>query len=89
MQRFQSLARELAEDDEGVSLLAMLLDDTYHEWMHHPPKLEAVGTKAKRKESKPRRRRSGSQRGRSGGQGRSSGSGRQRNRSRGGNKKKQ
>ena len=56
MQRFIPLVKELAEDEEGQSLLAMLLDDTYHEWMHHPPKMEAVGTKAKRKESKPRNR---------------------------------
>ena len=56
MQRFMPLVKELAEDEEGQSLLAMLLDDTYHEWMHHPPKMEAVGTKAKRKEGKPRSR---------------------------------
>jgi ATP-dependent RNA helicase DeaD len=56
MQRFLPLVKELAEDEEGQSLLAMLLDDTYHEWMHHPPKMEAVGTKAKRKENKPRKK---------------------------------
>jgi ATP-dependent RNA helicase DeaD len=66
MQRFIPLVKELAEDEDGQSLLALLLDDTYHAWMHNPPDLPAVGTKAKRKESKPRRGgRSRSNRGRS------------------------
>jgi len=30
MQRFMPLARQLAESDEGLALLAMLLDDNYH-----------------------------------------------------------
>jgi ATP-dependent RNA helicase DeaD len=65
MQRFIPLVKEMAAEEEGQALLAMLLDDTYHAWMHHPPKLEAVGTKAPRKESKPRdERRQGSGRGR-------------------------
>ena len=59
MQRFIPFVQELAQEEEGQALLAMLLDDTYHEWMHHPPKLKAVGTKAKRKESKPRKRSGG------------------------------
>jgi ATP-dependent RNA helicase DeaD len=75
MQRFIPLVEELSESEEGRSLLVMLLDDTYHKWMHNPPKLEAVGTKAKRKESKPRG-------GRSGGRGKSSGSNRNRSRNR-------
>lgn len=54
MQRFIPLVEELAKDEEGQRLLAMLLDDTYHAWMHNPPKLPAVGTKAVRKGSKPR-----------------------------------
>jgi len=54
MQRFIPLVEELAKEEEGRELLAMLLDDTYHVWMHNPPKLPAVGTKAKRKGSKPR-----------------------------------
>jgi len=54
MQRFIPLVQELAEEEEGQALLAMLLDDTYHDWMHHPPKLTAVGTQAKRKEPKRR-----------------------------------
>ncbi|MBN2045672.1 MAG: DEAD/DEAH box helicase [Anaerolineales bacterium] len=89
MQRFLPLVKELAEDEEGISLLAMLLDDTYHEWMHHPPKLEAVGTKAKRKESKPRgQRRSGSGQGGSGRQEKGRGSGRRENWSRSNKQKK-
>ncbi len=52
MQRFIPLVKTLAEDEEGQKLLALLLDDTYHEWMHNPPKLPAVGTKASRKQSK-------------------------------------
>ena len=55
MQRFIPLVKDLSEDEEGQSLLAMLLDDTYHAWMHHPPKMDAIGTKAKRKESKAQR----------------------------------
>lgn len=39
MQRFIPLAKELAEDESGQALLAMLLDDTYHDWMHHPPEM--------------------------------------------------
>ncbi|PKO15413.1 MAG: ATP-dependent helicase [Chloroflexi bacterium HGW-Chloroflexi-10] len=35
MQRFLPLVKELAEEEDGVALLAMLLDDTYHDWMHH------------------------------------------------------
>ena len=39
MQRFVPLAKQLAEDEDGLALLTMLLDDTYHEWMHHPPEV--------------------------------------------------
>ncbi|MCE5207920.1 MAG: DEAD/DEAH box helicase [Chloroflexi bacterium] len=59
MQRFIPLAREIAEDDDALAVLAMLLDDTYHEWMHHPPEMEPIGTTAKRPEG--RRKDSGSQ----------------------------
>jgi ATP-dependent RNA helicase DeaD len=66
MQRFIPLVKDLAEDEESQQLLALLLDDTYHAWMHNPPKLPAVGTKVSRKKSKPRSRsRSSSQRKRS------------------------
>jgi ATP-dependent RNA helicase DeaD len=63
MQRFVPLAKELAEDEDGIALLAMLLDDTYHEWMHHPPELPPVGGRAK---SKPKRSGGRSRRGGSG-----------------------
>ncbi|MBT3669561.1 MAG: DEAD/DEAH box helicase [Chloroflexi bacterium] len=56
MQRFIPLAKELAEEEDGVSLLAMLLDDTYHEWMHKPPELPPITVKAPGKKAggKPR-----------------------------------
>lgn len=44
MQRFVPLVKELAEDEDGLLLLAMLLDDNYHEWMHNPPDMAPVGT---------------------------------------------
>lgn len=50
MQRFIPLAKEIAQDEDALSLLAMLLDDTYHEWMHHTPVLEPLGITAKRPE---------------------------------------
>lgn len=56
MQRFIPLVQKLVEDEEGQKLLALLLDDTYHEWMHNPPNLPAVGTKASRQKAKPRKR---------------------------------
>jgi len=68
MQRFIPLAKSLADDEEGQKLLALLLDDTYHQWMHNPPNLAAVGTKATRQRSKPSRQKprgSGGQRRRS------------------------
>ena len=39
MQRFVPLAKELVEDEDGMALLTMLLDDTYHAWMHKPPEV--------------------------------------------------
>ncbi len=42
MQRFVPLVKSLAEDEDGVALLAMLLDDTYHQWMHDSSSLIAV-----------------------------------------------
>jgi len=52
MQRFIPLVNSLVQDEEGQKLLALLLDDTYHQWMHNPPELPAVGTKASRQKSK-------------------------------------
>jgi ATP-dependent RNA helicase DeaD len=63
MQRFAPLAKELAADEDGLALLTMLLDDTYHEWMHRPPELPPVGTEAKsKKPDRGRRDRSGGKR---------------------------
>ena len=60
MQRFVPLAEQLAGEEHGLALLAMLLDDEYHDWMHHPPELPPIGTTAKRKESSDKKRYSGS-----------------------------
>ena len=61
MQRFIPLAQELANDEDGLELLTMLLDDTYHAWMHKPPELPPIGgksqgTKSPRKERSPNRK---------------------------------
>ncbi len=37
LQRFVPMVRELANDEEGVQLIAMLLDDLYQESLHTPP----------------------------------------------------
>jgi ATP-dependent RNA helicase DeaD len=37
MQRFVPFAKELAESEEGLQLIAMVLDDTYHESVHQGP----------------------------------------------------
>jgi ATP-dependent RNA helicase DeaD len=49
MQRFLPMVEKLAGDEQGQALLAMLLDDTYHDWMHHPPEEPPVTTSAPRK----------------------------------------
>ena len=59
MRRMAPLAQELANDEDGLALLTMLLDDTYHTWMHKPPELPPIGGKSKSKQSKGRGRRSG------------------------------
>lgn len=58
MQRFKPLAQELANDEDGLALLEMLLDDTYHDWMHKPPELPPVGSQAVSKKSSSGKRRS-------------------------------
>jgi ATP-dependent RNA helicase DeaD len=61
MRRFVPLAQQLSQDEDGLALLTMLLDDTYHDWMHQPPELPPVSsqqTQAKRSQrEKPQRRR--------------------------------
>jgi ATP-dependent RNA helicase DeaD len=60
MQRFIPLAKELASEEDSLALLAMLLDDTYHAWMHKPPELPPIGgaKNAKKTGGKPRRSKS-------------------------------
>jgi hypothetical protein len=57
MRRFTPLAQELANDEDGLELLTMLLDDTYHAWMHKPPELPPIGGKSQGEKS-PRDKRS-------------------------------
>jgi ATP-dependent RNA helicase DeaD len=62
MQRFFPLAQELAGNEDGLALLAMLLDDSYHAWMHRPPELPPAEIqpppgKSQRKKRKSRYRR--------------------------------
>lgn len=64
MRRFAPLAKQLAEDEDGLNLLTMLLDDTYHIWMHKPPELPPVGKPSKSKKSGGHRRSGGRQKGR-------------------------
>lgn len=59
MQRFIPLVQELAADEDGQALLAMLLDDTYHAWMHKPPELPPVGTQTPSGKSGRKRSRGG------------------------------
>jgi len=71
MQRFLPLARELSQDEEGLALLAMLLDDAYQ-----PPRLASTGEPPERRRL-PERPRSGE----GGGGARSGRNGRRRRRS--------
>jgi ATP-dependent RNA helicase DeaD len=58
MQRFIPLANQLAGDDDGLALLSMLLDDSYHDWMHEPPELPPASTQPPSKRSRKRKRKS-------------------------------
>ena len=64
MQRFSPLARQLAEDEDGLALLAMLLDDSYHDWMHEPPELPPAESKRPPKKQSGGKRKSRYKRGR-------------------------
>jgi ATP-dependent RNA helicase DeaD len=64
MQRFFPLAQGLAGDEDGLALLAMLLDDSYHEWMHKPPELPPAAEQPTPQKSRRRKRKSQSRRGR-------------------------
>ncbi|HBY07661.1 MAG TPA: hypothetical protein DEH22_07710 [Chloroflexi bacterium] len=41
----------MAEDEDGLALLTMLLDDTYHNWMYKPPELPPIGGQSKKEKS--------------------------------------
>jgi ATP-dependent RNA helicase DeaD len=60
MQRFLPLSRELSQDDEGASLIAMLLDDAYQESLHARP--AAPETEPETADSRAQARPSGEQR---------------------------
>lgn len=67
MQRFIPLAQRLSASEEGLALLAMLLDDEYQQTMHNPPSLEELGTRPsadKQQSGGKKRRRSGKPRSR-------------------------
>ena len=49
MQRFEPLLEKLLTSEEGKKLVIMLLDDTYHAWMHKPPELPPITTSAPKK----------------------------------------
>jgi ATP-dependent RNA helicase DeaD len=57
MRRFEPLVSTLANDEDGIALLTMLLDDTYHAWMHKPPELPPIGGKSTSQETQNRKRR--------------------------------
>ena len=52
-QRFRALARQLAENDEGQALLAMLLDDSYHAATHPQQLIAAASAAAKPVPARP------------------------------------
>lgn len=62
MQRFEPLAKELMEDEDGMALLTMLLDDTYHAWMHKPPEVPVEKAQPPKKSFGKRRPDSGGRR---------------------------
>ncbi len=56
MQRFVPLAQTLSQSEEGLSLMAMLLDDYYQQSLHNPPPLPQVNATPPRKQAGKRRR---------------------------------
>jgi ATP-dependent RNA helicase DeaD len=57
MARFEPLVNTLASDEDGLALLTMLLDDTYHAWMYKPPELPPIGGKKGAQKSQRRKSR--------------------------------
>lgn len=64
MQRFIPLVKELSDEEDGLALLAMLLDDSYHAWMHQPPELPTLKRETQATEPSRRKRKARNQRGR-------------------------
>lgn len=62
MQRFIPLAKELADEEDGLALLAMLLDDSYHAWMHQPPELPTAKRETQSRKPSRRKRKARNQR---------------------------
>ena len=50
MRRFDPLVKQLVEDEDGLALLTMLLDDTYHAWMHKAPEIPVASAKPPKKQ---------------------------------------
>ncbi len=58
LQRFVPMVKELANDDEGIQLIAMLLDDYYQESLHSPPAaVEPEIPKQDERADKPKKKR--------------------------------
>lgn len=66
LQRFVPMVKELAEDEEGVQLIAMLLDDLYQQSLHTPPAaLEEEAPRQEDRSDKPKKNKRRRSRGRS------------------------
>ena len=50
MRRFEPLIKELVQEEDGLALLTMLLDDTYHAWMHKAPEIPVASAKPPKKQ---------------------------------------
>ncbi|MEJ2748268.1 MAG: DEAD/DEAH box helicase [Anaerolineae bacterium] len=59
MARFVPLVQELSQSEEGLSLIAMLLDDYYQQALYNPPPLPASPPPERKGRSRQRRRRRG------------------------------
>jgi ATP-dependent RNA helicase DeaD len=71
MQRFTQLARGLAENEESLSILTMLIDDYYQETLHAPP----PAPPHEEQKPKSKRRRPSKRQGKTGGRSHSRGKG--------------
>lgn len=59
MKRFIPLAQSLSQSEEGLALLAMLLDDEYQQATHTPPPLPAPSASRERRAGRPGGRKRG------------------------------